>query len=95
VPPGPRPPLDLKQIARDYRVRSIRYCGDAYAVTTESGETYPYWEYNLRFKTDSTARGPAKGHPVLLPAGMHGDRAYVVFATPEEISGRIERRCQP
>jgi cytochrome c len=92
-PHGPRPHVDLRQVTPDYRVRAIRYCGDAYYVTTESGDTYPYWEYNLRFKTDSTEKGPEKGSAVLLPAGMQGDRAYVVFAGPEEISGRIRRTC--
>jgi cytochrome c len=91
--PSSHPRLDLKAIAREYRVRAVRYCGDAYFVTTETGDIYPYWEFNLRLKTDGSALGPAQGSPVLLPAGMQGDRAYLVFAGPEDISARIERRC--
>jgi len=91
--PSSHPRLDLKGIAREYRVRAVRYCGDAYFVTTETGDVYPYWEFNLRLKTDSSALGPSKGAPVLLPSGMQGDRAYLVFAGPEEIATRVERRC--
>jgi cytochrome c len=100
-PPAPPPDvvsgpkLDLGRMGPEQRVVSIRHCGDAYFVRTEAGETFPYWDYNLRFKTDSTPRGPARGRPVLVPSGSIGDRAYVVFASPEEISARIERRCGP
>ena len=31
--------------------------------------------------------------PALLPAGMMGDRAAVIFSAPEEIMKFIERRC--
>lgn len=88
---GPR--TKLKELGKEHRVRGIRYCGDAYHVTTQAGDTFPIWEFNLRFKTDSSAEGPAKGKPVLLRAGMMGDRAFVVFAGPEEISAAIERKC--
>jgi cytochrome c len=47
----------------------------------------------LRFITDSGDLGPAKGAPVILPAGMMGDRASVFFAAPEEISRFIQHRC--
>ena len=75
------------------RITSIRYCGDTYTVGVESGESHPFWEFNLRFKTDSSDKGPEPGHPVLIPASMMGDRAFVIFAAPEEISGFIEPRC--
>jgi cytochrome c len=84
---------DLKTLGKERRVRAIRYCGDAYHVSTEAGQTRPFWEFNLRFKTDSSPTGPAPGSPVLLPAGMMGDRAFVVFSSPEEISRMIERKC--
>lgn len=90
---GGGPPANLKTLGKDYRVRSVRYCKGSYYVTTEAGATQPYWEFNLRFKTDSGPRGPEKGQPVLLPAGMMGDRAFVVFASPEEISPKIEQKC--
>lgn len=36
----------------------IRYCPDAYRVTTAAGQTFTFWEHNLRFKTDSGPEGP-------------------------------------
>ena len=74
-------------------MKAIRHCGDGYHVTTEDGQIVPFWEFNLRFKTDSSRLGPSKGRPVLLPAGMQGDRASIVFASPEEISRTIEAKC--
>lgn len=52
-----------------------------------------FWERNLRFKTNSSEDGPAKGAPAILRAGMMGDRAAVIFASPEEISGFISHAC--
>ena len=97
--PGPRPaqmpPLpDLKTVGPDRQVAAIRYCGDSYYVTTAAGETVSFWEFNLRFKTDSSDQGPPAGQPVLLPASMMGDRAFVVFAAPEEISAAIRTDCK-
>lgn len=83
----------LKQLQPSQQVVAIRYCGDTYDVTAANGETVPFWERNLRFKTDSSADGPLKGKPALLPAGMMGDRASVIFAEPSEISAMIESRC--
>jgi cytochrome c len=86
--------LDLRrEVGPNNRVTSIRYCGDTYTVGVESGESHPFWEFNLRFKTDSSDKGPQPGHPVLIPASMMGDRAFVIFAAPDEISGFIESRC--
>ena len=84
---------DLKTLGPEHRVKAIRYCGDGYHLTMEDGQTLPFWEYNLRFKTDSSPRGPAPGRPILVPAGMPGDRASLVFSSPEEISRMVERRC--
>jgi cytochrome c len=85
---------DLKTLGAERRVKGIRHCGDGYHVTTEDGRTVPFWEFNLRFKTDSSPRGPARGRPVLMPAGMQGDRASIVFASPEEISRAVEAGCR-
>ena len=52
-----------------------------------------FWERNLRFKTDVSDDGPQEGAPALVGAGMMGDRADVIFAGPEEISGFISRQC--
>ena len=51
------------------------------------------WEFNLRFKTDSSDVGPEPGNPVIIGAGMQGDRASVVFASPGEISSFIKQSC--
>jgi cytochrome c len=86
--------MDLRrEVGPNNRITSIRYCGDTYTVGVESGESHPFWEFNLRFKTDSSDKGPAPGHPVLVPASMMGDRAFAIFAAPEEISAFIESRC--
>jgi cytochrome c len=84
---------NLKELSASQQVTAIRYCQDTYYVINASGETIPFWELNLRFKTDSTDTGPKKGTPALMPAGMMGDRASVIFADPAEISASIERRC--
>jgi cytochrome c len=84
---------DLKSIGPEGQVTAIRYCGDTYKVTTAAGETLPFWEFNLRFKTDSSDKGPPKGRPALLQASMMGDRAFLIFAAPEEISRFIESKC--
>ena len=57
------------------------------------GKTRSFWERNLRFMTDSSTDGPDKGAPAIMPAGMLGDRASVIFAAPEEITKLIEARC--
>jgi cytochrome c len=84
---------NLKTLPQSSRVREIRYCGDTYNVTTADGETVQFWERNLRFKTDSGEDGPKDGAPAILPAGMVGDRASVIFAAPEEFSEFIKREC--
>ncbi len=85
---------NLKQAPAENQVKTMRYCRDSYFVTLATDETVPYWEFNLRLKTDASTNGPAKGKPVLVGAGMRGDRASVVFASPEEISRFIEQRCE-
>ncbi|HZR04085.1 MAG TPA: hypothetical protein VFA81_13045, partial [Burkholderiales bacterium] len=84
---------DLKQAGRERIVKSVRYCGDTYTVSTAAGSTAKFWEFNLRFKTDSSNKGPRKGEPVLVPQGMSGDRAQLVFAEPSEISAMIKMQC--
>ena len=84
---------DLKKLGPDSQVQAIRYCRDSYHVTTTDGLTSDFWEVNLRFKTDSSESGPLAGKPVILGAGMGGDRASVFFAAPEEISAFIKHQC--
>lgn len=84
---------DLKKAAPNRQVRAIRICRDSYFVTTADGKTAAFWEPNLRIKTDSSALGPPKDGPVIMPAGMMGDRASIIFAAPDEISGFIKHQC--
>jgi cytochrome c len=89
---GGRDP-NLKNLEANKRVKAITYCRDTYRVTTTDGKTRAFWERNLRFRTDSSKDGPEKDAPAIMPAGMMGDRASVIFAAPEEITRMIEARC--
>ncbi len=87
------PTADLEALGPESQVEAITYCGDTYHVTTLAGTRIPFWEFNLRFKTDSSDQGPPKGRPALLRASMMGDRAFVIFADPAEIGAFIKRQC--
>ena len=90
---SPQQISDLKNLPPEAQVGAIRHCGDSYFVTNAAGKKLAFWERNLRFTTDSSKRGPASGRPVMIPSGMMGDRAQVVFANPGEISGFIKNDC--
>jgi len=90
---GPRMP-NLKKAKPDSIVKTIRHCGDTYFVTTGDGKTEKVWEFNLRFKSDTSNSGPDPGKPVLLGVGMRGDRAAVVFSSPSEFGAFIQQRCE-
>lgn len=85
---------DLKRAPPAGQVVSISHCGDTYTVKTADGKTSKVWEFNLRFKTDSSQDGPLPGKPVIVGAGMQGDRASVVFSAPAEISSFIKLACK-
>lgn len=89
---SPRMP-NLKKAKPDSIVKAIRHCGDTYFVTTEDGKTEKIWEFNLRFKTDTSDTGPAPGRPVLIGVGMRGDRAAIIFAGPSEIGALVKEQC--
>lgn len=93
-PVQPRSNPNLKEAPQNARVKSIRHCRDSYFVTNAAGKTVPFWEFNLRLKTDSSDYGPLPGRPVLVRTGMQGDRSAVVFASPSEISSSIRQECQ-
>ena len=84
---------NLKDASPGRQVKTIRYCEDTYTVRTAANTTLKFWEFNLRFKTDSSIHGPHKGEPVLVGQGMQGDRAQVVFASPAEISAFVKSEC--
>src|SRR5882724_4138491 len=90
---GGAPDENLRKLEPAIQVKAITYCHDTYRVTTADGKTRAFWERNLRFKTDASKDGPENGAPAILPAGMMGDRASVVFAAPDEITKLIEARC--
>jgi cytochrome c len=90
---GPRKP-NLKKATADSIVKTIRHCGDTYFVTTGDGKTEKVWEFNLRFKSDTSDSGPNPGKPVLLGVGMRGDRAAIVFASPAEFGTFIRQLCE-
>ena len=83
----------LREAPPEVQVKSINYCGDTYTVGTADGKTHKIWEFNLRFKSDSSKDGPTAGNPVMVGAGMQGDRASIVFATPREISQSVKLSC--
>src|SRR6266850_7671598 len=85
--------LDLRKAPPKGQVTSIKHCGDTYTVDTADGRSQKIWEFNLRFKTDTSKHGPAPGRPVVVGAGMQGDRASIVFASPREISESIKQAC--
>jgi cytochrome c len=84
--------MNLKRAGPARQVASIQYLDRHYHVTTVSGATVAFPEFNLRFKTDSGVNGPTKGAPVLIATSTGGDRAYLVFSEPGEISAMIATR---
>lgn len=84
---------NLKKLDDEDRVKSISYCRDTYEVATADGKTRKFWERNLRLKTDSSEDGPQPGSPALVGAGMMGDRADIVFSSPDEIGKFVGKSC--
>ncbi len=90
---GPRLP-DLKKAPPEGTVKAVRHCGDTYFVTTGEGKVHKIWEFNLRLKTDTSIRGPVPGKPIIVGAGMQGDRASIVFASLREIGELVKEKCE-
>jgi cytochrome c len=86
--PGP-----LATAGPEDQVTAIRFCQDTFFLTTADGKQHPFWEMNLRLKIDASANGPRAGKPVLVPGGMQGDRASIVFSDVEEIGRLVEKKC--
>ena len=84
---------NLKELPQDHQVRAVTYCQGTYTVELTGGSSFQYREFNLRFKTDSSEKGPASGSPVIIPSGMSGDRAFLIFAVPADISAFIKDKC--
>lgn len=86
-------PEPLRDAGPDQQVTAIRHCQATYFVTTADGKERPYWELNLRLKTDTASTGPKPDRPVIVGAGMMGDRVSIIFADPAEIGRTVKNRC--
>jgi cytochrome c len=86
-------PLDLKGLPPAQRVTAIRACNDSYFVMTDDKQTRAFWDQSLRFETDASSFGPRLGAPVILPAGMFGDRASIIFGNAKEIGSFVMTDC--
>jgi cytochrome c len=86
-------PEPLRDAGADQLVTAIRHCRATYFVTTADGKERPYWEMNVRLKTDTASTGPKPDHPVIVGAGMMGDRVSIVFADPAEIGRTVKSQC--
>ncbi|MDP3768381.1 MAG: hypothetical protein Q8S13_10230 [Dehalococcoidia bacterium] len=84
----------LRNLTADQIVGKIAYCRGEYRLTMANGEERRFPEFNLRLKTDASTYGPEGGKPVLLPAGMRGDRAQVIFSSPDELKRFVVERCE-
>ena len=84
---------NLKKLDNEDRVQSVAYCKDTYVVATADGKKRKFWERNLRLKTDSSEEGPLANAPALVGAGMMGDRADIIFSSPDEIGRFVSKSC--
>jgi cytochrome c len=48
---------------------------------------------NVRLKTDTASTGPKPNQPVLVGAGMMGDRVSIIFSDPTEIARAVKSQC--
>lgn len=85
--------VNLKTAPPDHQVAAVGYCQGRYEVKLKDGSTRQLQEFDLRFKTDSEPNGPQPAAPVLVPAGMVGDRAFVIFADPEDMKAFLKKTC--
>ena len=89
----PITPTPLRNLVDDQVVVKVGYCTGQYTLTMANGARHTYPEFNLRFKTDGSRSGPEPGKPALLPAGMRGDRAQVIFARLEDLKRFLVEQC--
>src|SRR3546814_90278 len=86
-------PEPLRDVPPAARVAAIRHCGDSYFIETADARERPFWEKNVRLKIDSGETGPPAGVPVILQAGMGGDRFSVVFSSLADLTSMVEEKC--
>jgi cytochrome c len=86
--------IDLKSVQSQQRVEAISYCAGRFRVRLQDGSRREFGEIDLRLKIDSGPLGPRPGVPVLVPAGSVGDRANLVFSSPEELKAMLVHSCE-
>jgi cytochrome c len=86
-------PEDLSSAGPKQQVTGLRHCRDTYFVTTADGTETPYWEMNVRLKTDTSKFGPPAGKPAITGSGMMGDRVSIVFSSAAEIAATVKPGC--
>jgi cytochrome c len=85
--------VDLKEAPLDQQVEAVEYCHGQYKVKLKDEARQVFMEFDLRFRTDSGPNGPRPGSPVLIPDGMRGDRAFLVFSRPDEMKVFLKETC--
>jgi len=85
--------VNLRTAPPDHQVEAAGYCKGEYRLKLRDGSTRWFKEFDLRLKTDSGPNGPQPGTPVLVPAGMVGDRAFVIFSDPDEMKAFLKKTC--
>jgi cytochrome c len=48
---------------------------------------------NVRLKLDSRSTGPEPGKPVIVGAGMMGDRVNIIFASIADLTLFLVEKC--
>ena len=86
-------PSPLKSAPPAAQVVAVRHCRDAYLVRTADGAEKPHWEMNVRLKLDTRETGPEPGKPVIVGAGMMGDRVSIVFSSIAELTRIVAEGC--
>lgn len=85
--------VDLSELPEAYQIGQVRYCDGKFEVGTEDGKIAFFADFNLLFKVDTGAHGPAPGRPVLVPADTERTRAFVVAASPADVTKLLARMC--
>jgi cytochrome c len=86
-------PEPLAPASEAQTVTALRHCRDNYFVTTADGTETPFFEMNVRLKLDSRSTGPQAGKPVIVGAGMMGDRVNIVFASVTDLTRFLVEKC--
>lgn len=86
-------PEPLASAPAEQTVAAIRHCRDSYFVTTLNGAETSFFEMNVRLKLDTRSTGPQPGKPVMVGAGMMGDRVSVIFASVADLTRFLVEKC--